>query len=158
MRRTAGLTLIELVIVVAIILIIAAIAIPGYLSSKIEADEMAARAALRSINTAEAIYKSTYNHGYSATLEELGPPPSGSVNAAAAGLIDGALAAGSQKGYEFTYKAAPAGSSSIPAYSVTASPATPGVTGRNYYATDQSNVIRRSGSLPVSNSGAPAGS
>src|SRR3990170_6130745 len=75
--NTRGFSLIELLIVVAIILIIAAIAIPNLLRSRMAANESSAAGALRTIGTANVSYSSTYNAGYAGALSDLGPPAVG---------------------------------------------------------------------------------
>lgn len=143
-RNAKGFSLIELLIVVAIILIIAAIAIPNLMRSKIAANQASAVGSLRTINTAEVTYASTYNQGYSQTLAQLGPVTSGSnPTSSQADLIDSVLAGGSKSGYTFTYTAGSSGTTNqIPTYTVTGNPQIPGTTGQNYYFTDQTNVIR----------------
>jgi type IV pilus assembly protein PilA len=82
-----------LLIVVAIILIIAAIAIPNLLRSRIAANEASAVGSLRTLNTSEVTYNSTYpNAGFACSLAALGPPASGaSASSSAAGLIESNL-------------------------------------------------------------------
>jgi len=133
--RQKGFSLIELLIVVAIILIIAAIAIPNLLRSKIAASEASAVGSLRTINTASVMYSTSYG-SYPPALASLGP--STAPTSTTADLIDSALVLGQKSGYKFTYTSP----SPYQQYSITASPITPGVTGQRYFYTDQSGVIR----------------
>jgi type IV pilus assembly protein PilA len=156
-RNNKGFSLIELLIVVAIILIIAAIAIPNLLKSKIAANQASAVASLRTINTSEVTYSSTYNQGYTSTLAQLGPPASGASTSSNAGLTDSVLAGGAKSGYTFAYTAGAAVNGSTPTYQMTATPVSVGTTGQNYYFTDDSNVIRQNSTQLASASDSPIG-
>ncbi len=138
-----GFSLIELLIVVAIILIIAAIAIPNLLRSRIAANQASAIGSIRIINTAEVSYSSSFGLGFTSTLAQLGPPASGPVTAAAAGLIDSVLAGGAKSGYGFTYAPTLQDTGGrYNGYNLNGFPLTPGQTGTAYYFTDQTHVIR----------------
>ena len=100
-NKQKGFSLIELLIVVAIILIIAAIAIPNLLRSKMAANEASAVGSVRTLNTACVTYSTTYTT-YPTTLANLGPATS--ATSATADLVDSVLATGTKSGYVFTYR------------------------------------------------------
>src|SRR5262249_8659973 len=139
-NRQKGFSLIELLIVVAIILIIAAIAIPNLLRSRMAANEASAVGSLRTINTACVTYSTTYGIGFPSALSKLGT--SGAVGSGAAQLIDNVLSGGTKSGYTFVYTAGTATGGVIPTYTVAAAPQVAGQTGQRYFFTDQSGVIR----------------
>ena len=165
MRSNKGFSLIELLIVVAIILIIAAIAIPNLLRARIAANEGAAVSCLRTVSTAQFTYNNSYpTVGYAGALADLGPATAAGCGAAGpsqanACLIDWALAqsfaggvTGAKSGYTF-------GSTGIAASGINssfvtgASPQSYNISGvRNFCATED-GVIRfnpgASGSTPV---------
>ncbi|MCL5286535.1 MAG: hypothetical protein M1453_00865 [Acidobacteria bacterium] len=99
---------------------------------------------LRTINTCEVTYESTYGKGFSPTLAALGPPLAGDKPSAAyADLIDSVLASGQKTGYNFVYTAGPPDKEGrIMSYTVVARPATAGVSGNSNFFTDETGVIR----------------
>ena len=137
----AGFSLIELLVVVAVILVIAAVAIPNYIQSKMRSNEASAAQNLRNISTAEILYSSTYGINYSTTLPQLsGTGINPDQNNA--GLIDEVLAGGTKSGYVITYTPLTTDSNGHTAtYSVTADPQS-STTGTRHFYTDQTCVIR----------------
>jgi len=137
-KKQKGFSLIELLIVVAIILIIAAIAIPNLLRSKMAANEASAVGSLRTINTACVAYSTSYG-SFPGALVSLGPiAANGTASSTSADLIDSVLSAGAKSGYNFAYAAA----NSNQTYTITATPIAIGQTGQRMFFTDQSGVIR----------------
>lgn len=153
-RRTEGFSLIELLIVVAVLLIIAAIAIPSLLRSRIAANEASAVGSLRSIATANATYSTIYAVGYAGDLNHLGPPAAPPADATHADLLDSAISGGcptactsnaaTKSGFNFTYRApnaAPTTAAPNNTYTVVAVPILIGNTGTSTFCVDQTNVI-----------------
>ena len=141
-NKQKGFSLIELLIVVAIILIIAAIAIPNLLRSKMAANEASAVASLRTYNTAIVAYQTTYATDPSTAFTQLGPVASGAPSASAADLVDSLLGAAApvKSGYAFTYT--PVAATPVTQYTILAVPSSTS-TGQRKFFTDQSGVIRQ---------------
>jgi type IV pilus assembly protein PilA len=136
LRRRRGFSLIELLIVIAIILIIITIALPRFQKAQMFARDTAALGAIRTIHTVQVQYYSQYGK-YATSLTELGPPASGADSPAAAGLIDNTLAAGEKGGYRFTLSANQGG------YIINANPVSYGTSGSKTFYSDQTMVIRQ---------------
>ena len=149
-NKQKGFSLIELLVVVAIILIIAAIAIPNLSRARIAANQASAVGSLRTLNMACIAYSTSYGQ-FPSALTNLGPIESGgTASSTSADLIDSLLGSGQKSGYTFIYTAGTDNQS----YTITATPITVGTTGQNMYFTDQSGAI----SAEVSGSGANAAS
>ena len=151
-NKQKGFSLIELLIVVAIILIIAAIAIPNLLRSKMAANEASAVASLRTLNTTEVLYSTNCNIGFSATLNTLGPATTvGSPDCTTGDdLVDQVMSGEAttvpastttsftKSGYTFKYTP---GTAPAATYTITAQPVTYNGSGIRGFFTDQSGVI-----------------
>jgi len=141
MRKQKGFSLIELLIVVAIILIIAAIAIPNLLRARMAANEASAVQSIKTINTAEISYNSAYpTQGYAASLANLGGVSPCVPSQTSACLIESDLGMGSKAGYNFT--ATGSGGPPAVSYYATAVPIAVNQTGIRSFCSFEDAVIR----------------
>src|SRR5262249_22589492 len=134
-RKRRGFSLIELLIVIAIILIIVTVALPKLTNAKRFAQETAAIRAIQTIHTAQVQYSSQFGN-YATSLAELAPRANGAANAAAADLMDTSLSTGEKSGYKFTMTGNQGG------YVISAIPVAYGTTGSRTFYSDQSMVVR----------------
>lgn len=147
-RNRRGFSLIELLIVIAIILVIAAIAVPQMNKQLMSAHEMAAIRQVTTIHQAETQYYSQFGR-YAVSLAELGPPASGAPGPSAAELIPKVLADGKNSGYIFTVTGTPTG------YAVTAVPEAFNSSGRRTFYSDATLVIRNNWGQEVATATSP---
>jgi type IV pilus assembly protein PilA len=142
--RRRGFSLIELLIVIAIILVIVTIAVPQYNKQMMSAHETAAIQAIQTIHAVETQYYSQFGR-YATSLAELGPPASGAAGPAAADLISRDLTEGKKSGYVFTVAATPTG------YAISAVPESFNSSGRRTFYSDQTLVVRNNWSQEPAN-------
>jgi prepilin-type N-terminal cleavage/methylation domain-containing protein len=143
MHRQKGFSLIELLIVVAIILIIAAIAVPSFIHSRIAANEAAAAAAVRTLNTAQISYNSAYpTTGFASTLAALGGSSCAAPSSTGACLIDQVLAGGQRSGYSFTLTNV--SGTPVSSYNVIASPILANYSGVRNFCSFEDAILRGS--------------
>jgi type IV pilus assembly protein PilA len=137
-----GFSLIELLIVVTIILIIAAIAIPNLLRARIAANEASAVESLRSVATTNTQYYTTYGIGYAASLATLGGASPCVASAASACMLDVVLTTGAKSGYTFVALPNTPIAGVNTGYEANATPQNIGTTGQRSFCADQTGVLR----------------
>lgn len=168
-RKEKGFSLIELLIVVAIILIIAAIAIPNLLRSRMAANESSAVGSLRTMNTAAVTYQSTWGNGFPPNLAAFAPPAAPPATCDTADLLDRILACAAmpcpKSGYNFTYAVVASLPTAPPGcavaggvtYDTTGTPINVGTTGQRAFSSSEGGVIYfdATGTAPARNAGTP---
>ena len=147
-HRKRGFSLIELLIVIAIILIIMGMALGPLQQAKMQALEAGAINAVKTIHAAQAQYQSQYGR-YASTLVELGPPATGSLGMAAAGLIGSDLAKGEKSGYRYTLQATEDG------YTVNADPVSFNSSSKHTFYSDQTLILRQNSTKEPATAASP---
>ncbi len=147
-HRQSGYTLMELLIVMSVILILMAIAIPNYMNMRSQANETSALQSLRAINSAEIQYETDYPaNGFSCTLSQLGgDPKTGAPSPQSAQLMSNDLASGQKSGYTFTIgnctKVTVNNQDVYTSFEATAVPQSVGKTGHRGFCMDQTGEIK----------------
>jgi prepilin-type N-terminal cleavage/methylation domain-containing protein len=140
MKRNRGFSLIELLLVIAVLLIIAAIAIPNFLQSRLRANEASAVGSMRVIYTGAVTYAATYpDVGFPPTLLTLGGAEPCVASVLSACLIDDVLSQGTKGGYAFAWT----GDGATPSISflLTGTPLVVGASGQRMFCTDQTGIV-----------------
>ena len=140
-RRQHGFSLIELLIVVAVILVIAAIAVPNLLRARISANEASAGASMRTIATAELTYDLSYPAVGYANLVVLGGAAGCSPSSTTACLLDEVLTTGNKSGYTFVATTSTSGTSVMDQYLTTSIPQITNVTGVKAFCEIEDHVV-----------------
>jgi type IV pilus assembly protein PilA len=147
-QRVRGFSLIELLVVLAIIMIIMGMALPPLKIARMQALETGAQRAISTIHTAQAQYQSQFGR-YASTLAELGPPTTGAPNVSAAKLISRGLASGEKGGYQYSLQPTEAG------YTINASPVAFGNTGKRTFYSDESLITHQNATAEPASAESP---
>lgn len=151
-KKQNGFSLIELLVVVALILIIVTMAIPSLLRARIAANETSAVASLKTIDTAQLAYAMNYSMtGFAPSLAALGGTSCTPPNSMSACLIDSQLASGTKSGYSFTLSTTVNMNGPNDTYSVAADPVTPNHTGVRFFCSLDDGVVRSNAASLVGN-------
>lgn len=155
MKNQKGFSLVELLIVVGVILIISAIAVPSFLRSRMRANEGSAVASIRTIDAAAVTYSISYpDLGFPTNLSLLGGAEPCTPSSAMACLIDDNLAQGTKSGYAFVWSGD--GATPSVSFTITSAPLMPGSTGQSTYCSDQTALIHFDPSGAACTSASPA--
>ena len=142
--KQRGFSLLELLVVTAVIITISAIAVPHLLRARITANEAAAVANVRMLQDAQLNYSISHpERGYTCSLDDLGPAANGGISATNADLIDNQLTTGKKSGYRYEISGCGDAAPNM-SYTITAVPQIEGKTGTLYYCVRQDGVIRYS--------------
>jgi type IV pilus assembly protein PilA len=145
-RRSAGFSLIELLIVISIIMIIILFALPQFKQHTIQIHETSAMATIDTVRKEQILYQSRYpSKGFACSLSALGPPPTGQpTSETAAGLVDSTVASGAKDGYSFSIQdcVTQPNTQTVVSYEIVAVPALVGSTGNNAFCSDESGPTK----------------
>ena len=144
--HSVGFTLLELLVVIAVIALVLAVAVPKYREMQLNTTETMVVRELQTIGQAQTQYQSQFGK-YAGNLPELGPPTAGEPGPAAANLIPAGLASGDKNGYLFALTITPAG------YSINANPKVYRGTGRRTFYLDQDGTVHQNWGQEPANAG-----